>query len=186
MCESISTASCRPSLSEERRQAAITAFAAILNISIEQVKVYRVYEGSIVFEIGIPEHAAERLNELLRKNDPRLAELGIYDLVFEDRQAAGAGWAIAQAETETSDSVRIGDMTLLHRLRVAGRGCLAALSHERCPHPRCFVAMRAAITCLGGNRVAQSHPLPDLRQRVPPDTRPERRGGSPRTWLELG
>ena len=48
-------------LSAERKSAAIDAFAAIIGIPSQHVKVYHVYEGSIVFDLEIPLEAVQRL-----------------------------------------------------------------------------------------------------------------------------
>lgn len=64
-------------LSPERRESAIVAFAAILGILPQDIAVYRVYEGSIVFDLGIPSDAVERLHTLLQTNNSQLRLLKI-------------------------------------------------------------------------------------------------------------
>jgi len=44
-------------LTTERRSATIDAFAAVMGISSQAIEIYSVYQGSIIFDLGIPSPA---------------------------------------------------------------------------------------------------------------------------------
>ena len=64
-------------VSADVKQAAIDAFAAVMGISPEEVKLFGVAAGSIIFDIGIPPRGTERLKAQLQRNSAQLRILKV-------------------------------------------------------------------------------------------------------------
>jgi hypothetical protein len=64
-------------LTPDVRDAAIRAFAAVVNIPPERIILLEVKQGSIVFRLLVPGKAAELLVEFFASGDPLVAELDI-------------------------------------------------------------------------------------------------------------
>lgn len=82
------------SLSVDRKSAAIDAFAAIMGVSPQSIKVYGVYEGSIVFDLGVSSEAIQRLRSLLQSNDTQLRLLKIEKVLLEKESGEIEEWVI--------------------------------------------------------------------------------------------
>lgn len=65
------------SLTSERKATIIDALAGMLKVSPQSIEVYSVYKGSIVFDLGLPEGAVEKLRDLLSVNHANLRLLGV-------------------------------------------------------------------------------------------------------------
>ena len=59
------------------QEAFVRAIAAITEIGPDQVSILRALEGSIIFDLELPEDAAKRLLHLYQSGDPLLQELGV-------------------------------------------------------------------------------------------------------------
>lgn len=86
------------SLSLDRRSAAIDAFAAVMGISPQAIEVYRVYEGSIVFDLGIPSSAVQRLRSLLQSNSAQLRLLKVEKVILEGEAGEVEEWVIKEGQ----------------------------------------------------------------------------------------
>jgi hypothetical protein len=84
------------SLSTDRRSAAIDAFAAVMGISPQAIEVYRVYEGTIVFELGIPFNAMQRLRSLLQSNSAQLRLLRVEKVILEGEAGEVEEWVVKE------------------------------------------------------------------------------------------
>jgi len=82
------------SLSADRWSAAIDAFAAVIGILPQDIEVYRVYEGSIVFDLGVPFKATQRLRSLLEANNPKLRLLKIEKVILEEESGLIEEWVL--------------------------------------------------------------------------------------------
>ncbi len=71
------------SLSTERKSTVINALATIVETSPEAIEVYRVYEGSIVFDLGLPADAFQRLRSLLQANSNQLRLLKVEKVILK-------------------------------------------------------------------------------------------------------
>jgi membrane-associated protease RseP (regulator of RpoE activity) len=71
------------SLSEERKLASIAALATVIGVSPDVIEVYRVYEGSVVFDLGVPAAAFQRLRSLLQTNNNQLRLLKIEKIILQ-------------------------------------------------------------------------------------------------------
>jgi hypothetical protein len=69
--------------------ALVGALVGILDISRDQIRVFEVYDGSIVLRLEMPKEAADQLIALYQKNDPVIRDLGIQqvrlDFTFQNR-----------------------------------------------------------------------------------------------------
>ncbi len=65
-------------VSDEVKQAAINAFAAVMGISPQDVALFGISAGSIVFDMAIPRYAAERLQAQLQRNSAQLRLLKVH------------------------------------------------------------------------------------------------------------
>jgi len=93
-------------LSAERQSAAIDAFAAVMGISPQEIEVYRVYEGSIVFDLGIPSNAVQRLRSLLQSNSPQLRLLRVEKVILEGEAGEIEEWIIKEGRFDLVTSTR--------------------------------------------------------------------------------
>jgi uncharacterized protein YjbI with pentapeptide repeats len=87
-------------LSDDRQSAAIAAFAAVMGISSQEIEVYRVYEGSIVFDLGIPLNAIHRLRSLLQSNSGQLHLLKVEKVILERESGEIEEWTIKEGKFE--------------------------------------------------------------------------------------
>jgi hypothetical protein len=87
-------------LSDDRQSAAIAAFAAVMGISSQEIEVYRVYEGSIVFDLGIPFNAIHRLRSLLQSNSGQLHLLKVEKVILERESGEIEEWTIKEGKFE--------------------------------------------------------------------------------------
>ncbi|HEX9925377.1 MAG TPA: hypothetical protein VGD99_22155, partial [Anaerolineae bacterium] len=71
------------SLSEERKSASISAFAMVIGVSPDAIEVYRVYEGSVVFDLGVPAAAFQQLRSLLAHNNNQLRMLKVEKVILQ-------------------------------------------------------------------------------------------------------
>ncbi len=71
------------SISEDRRSAAVDAFAAVMGISPHSIRVQRVYEGSIIFELTVPFSGIQHLRYRLETNSPQLRLLKVEKIILE-------------------------------------------------------------------------------------------------------
>lgn len=72
-----------PVFTSERRISTIVALAALMEISPEEIEVYNVSPGSIVFELGLPSDAVQRLRFLLQVNNAQLRLLKVEKVIIE-------------------------------------------------------------------------------------------------------
>jgi len=86
------------SLSADRQSAAIAAFAAVMETSPQAITVYRVSEGSIVFDLAIPSDAVQRLRFLLQSNNAQLCRLGVEKIVLEAESGEIEEWVIKEGK----------------------------------------------------------------------------------------
>ena len=93
------------SLSADRQSAAIAAFAAVMETSPQAIMVYRVFEGSIVFNLGIPSDAAQRLRFLLQSNDAQLHRLGVEKIILEMESGEIEEWVIKEGNFDLVTSI---------------------------------------------------------------------------------
>ena len=82
-------------LSADRRSAAIAAFAAVMGISSQAVDVYRVYEGSIIFDLGVPSSGVRQLRSLLQSNNDQLRLLKVEKVILPSESAQLEEWMIS-------------------------------------------------------------------------------------------
>ena len=94
------------SLSLERKFAAIDAFAAIVGVSPEAIEVFRIFEGSIVFDLGIPEDSVEPLRSLLQSNNAELRLLKIEKILLEKEGGELEEWSIVDGKFELLPSTQ--------------------------------------------------------------------------------
>lgn len=73
------------SLMVGRKDAIVDALAGLLRISPEAIEVYRIYEGSVVFELGIPSAAVQRLRSLLQSNNAQLRLLNVEKVIIGEK-----------------------------------------------------------------------------------------------------
>jgi len=82
------------SLPPDRRSAVIDALAVLLKISTQTIEVYSVYEGSVVFDLGLPLTAFHRLGSLLEANNAHLRLLGIDRIILEKEAGEIEEWVV--------------------------------------------------------------------------------------------
>ena len=85
------------SLPADRRSSIIDALAGLLRIPSEVIEVYRVYEGSVVFDLGIPSNAIQRLRSLLQSNNAQLRLLGVEKVILE-RELGKEEWVLKEGK----------------------------------------------------------------------------------------
>ena len=93
-------------LSAERRTALLEAFAAMLKISVQAIEVYGVYEGSLVFDLGLPPPAVQYLRALLQTNNPQLRLLGVEKVFLERESGEFEAWSRAEEKFKLAASSR--------------------------------------------------------------------------------
>jgi len=98
------------SLSTDRRAAAIDAFAAVMGISPQAIEVYRVYEGTIVFELGIPFNVMQRLRSLLQSNSAQLRLLRVEKVILEGEAGEVEEWVVKEGEFNLVTSTRSAEL----------------------------------------------------------------------------
>jgi hypothetical protein len=81
-------------LSETDRDFIIKILAVIMGVSPNTIKVYQVQEGSVIFELGIPANAVEKLRAGLRANDKRLHQLNVEKVILENESGEGEVWVV--------------------------------------------------------------------------------------------
>lgn len=87
-------------LSKERRLAAITALASIMDISPEEIEVYAIYEGDIVFDLGVPAKGVERLYSHIQANKAQLRLLGVKAALIERESGVIESWVVREGKFE--------------------------------------------------------------------------------------
>ncbi|MCL4295856.1 MAG: hypothetical protein KJ077_09025 [Anaerolineae bacterium] len=103
------------SLSEARRSAAIESFATLMKISPEAIKVYDVYQGSVVFDMGVPTEAVQRLHSLLESNSGQLRSLNIEKVILKAESGEIEEWIFKDGRFQKSQPTLISS-TRLQRL----------------------------------------------------------------------
>jgi len=88
------------SLSKERRLATITAFAGIMGISPEEIEVYAIYEGDIVFDLGVSAKGVERLYTHIQSNKAQLRLLGVKAALIERESGVIESWMVREGKFE--------------------------------------------------------------------------------------
>lgn len=86
------------SLSEERRSAAIKAFALIMGIQTSSIRILRVFEGSVVFDLLVPSQAVDRLAYCLQSNDIQLHRLNVEKIFFERASGELEVWVLEEGK----------------------------------------------------------------------------------------
>ena len=82
-------------LSQTARAEAIEAIATVLNLSPQDIDVFKIYEaGGIVFELGIPPLAVEHLGSLLQANDVKLHHLKVEHAVLPKESDETETWVL--------------------------------------------------------------------------------------------
>jgi tetratricopeptide (TPR) repeat protein len=102
-------------LSDDRQSAAIAAFAAVMGISSQEIEVYRVYEGSIVFDLGIPPNAIHRLRSLLQSNSGQLRLLKVEKVIMERESGEIEEWIIKEGKFDLVTPSRPATSNRIHR-----------------------------------------------------------------------
>jgi hypothetical protein len=82
------------SLPPDRRSEVIDALAGLLKIAPQAIELYSVYEGSVVFDLGLPLTAFHRLGSLLRANNAQLRLLGIERVILEKEPGEIEEWVV--------------------------------------------------------------------------------------------
>jgi hypothetical protein len=90
------------SLPDGRQSAAIDAFAAVVGIPPQSIEVYRVYEDSVIFELGIPSEAVERLHSQLQSNNAQLRLLRISRIKLERESGETEEWVFKRGRLTLS------------------------------------------------------------------------------------
>ncbi len=103
------------SLSEARRSAAIESFATLMKISPEAIKVYDVYQGSVVFDMGVPTEAVQRLHSLLESNSGQLRSLNIEKVILKTESGEVEEWIFKEGRFQKAQTTLIS-LTRLQRL----------------------------------------------------------------------
>ena len=88
------------SLSKERRLAAIAAFASIMDISPEEIEVYAIYEGELVFDLGVPAKGVERLHTHIQANNSQLRLLSVKAALIERASGKIESWMLRGGKFE--------------------------------------------------------------------------------------
>jgi len=81
------------SLSAERQWAALEAIASLLKVPPDSIDLYQIYTGSIIFDLGVPQQAIDRLRSLLESNSPQLRLLGIEKVLLQTEADTMEEWA---------------------------------------------------------------------------------------------
>jgi tetratricopeptide (TPR) repeat protein len=84
------------SFGEERQGAVVDALAGLLGISSQSVEVYSVYAGSVVFDLGLPFGAVQRLRHLLQSNNGQLRLLRVEKVILEFSQGETETWLVEE------------------------------------------------------------------------------------------
>ena len=85
-------------MSAEDRAAVIAATAAIMSISPEAVEVYRIYAGSIIFDLGVPGDAVERLRTRVQSNIAHLRLLKVQKVILERQSEEIEEWIFEEGK----------------------------------------------------------------------------------------
>jgi serine/threonine protein kinase len=100
------------SLSADRQSAAIDSFAGAMGISRQEIEVYRVYPGSIVFDLGIPPYSVQYLRSRLKSNSAQLRLLKVEKVILERGSGETEEWVIEEGKynlvTSTQSTVFSG------------------------------------------------------------------------------
>ena len=81
------------SLTSERKSAVIVSLAGLLNTPPQSIEIFRISEGSIIFDLSMPRVAVEHLRLLLQSNDPQLHLLGVEKVKLEMLSGKPEIWA---------------------------------------------------------------------------------------------
>jgi hypothetical protein len=95
-----------PLLSAERQKAIIDALAGLMGIASQEIQVYRIYAGSIVFDLGIPENGVQHLRSLLQSNSAQLRLLKIEKIIFEPGVQGKENWLFKNGIFRSSEMTK--------------------------------------------------------------------------------
>ena len=100
-------------LSSERQQTAIEAFAAAMRISPEDIQIDRICQGSVIFELTVPSEAAQRLRYRAEMNSAQLRLLQVEKLIFETTPGKKEEWILQEGKyklmtTTTTSQQKLG------------------------------------------------------------------------------
>jgi len=84
------------SVSPDQRSAAKAKFAEMMEIPAEAIALYNVYEGSVVFDLGVPPRAVQRLRSLLRDNSAQLRRLRVKKVILELESGLVEEWIFSE------------------------------------------------------------------------------------------
>ena len=82
------------SLPAERWLAATTALTTLMGTSLQEVAIYRAYQGNRIFDLGVPARSVERLRALLQSNNGQLRLLRVKKVKLEKAPGEIEEWAI--------------------------------------------------------------------------------------------
>lgn len=85
-------------LTKERQSAMIDALAGLLKIAPQEIEVYMVRKGSIIFDVGIPPEAAQRLRSLLQTNSTKLRLLKVEKVIWQRESGQIEEWVIQEGK----------------------------------------------------------------------------------------
>lgn len=158
-----------PSLSPDRQSAAIDAFAAIMGISAQQIQIYRVHEGSIVFDLGVPSSAVRQLGSLLQSNSARLHLLRVKRVILGIESGQTEQWVAVEKKFERVGRFRFLSMpenreiTRQMSLEVAGElGPAEAELSKKTIGTLLDMLMREELPSRAGSNVPLRFPKADL------------------------
>jgi CHAT domain-containing protein/tetratricopeptide (TPR) repeat protein len=122
-------------LTADRRSSIQDALAGMLRISPEDIDVYRVYEGSVVFDLGIPPNATQRLRSLLQTNSDQLHLLKVDKVILEKESGGIEEWIIKEGKFTLVTSIlkprRARALDLANRFLAQGRWAEAEAAYEK-------------------------------------------------------
>jgi len=82
------------SLPADRWSAATAALTTLMGTSLQEVAIYRAYQGNKIFDLGVPARSVERLRSLLQSNNGQLRLLRVKKVKLEKTTGEIEEWAI--------------------------------------------------------------------------------------------
>lgn len=112
------------SLSAEQKDYVKKILAALLEIQPQNVKIFQVLPGSIIFDLGLPAEAVQRLRALLQSNNQQLHRLRIEKVLLDKESDEPETWAIKDGKfyqvNLTQTTTIIGERNIVGDVTISG------------------------------------------------------------------
>lgn len=90
---------------DKRQSMVLEALAGLMGVSLDEIEVYNIYRGSVVFELGVPVAGVQKLRSYLLANNAQLRLVGIKKVFLERSSGKVEVWSLKQGRFELEASV---------------------------------------------------------------------------------